>query len=382
MRKYHILVVVRHPVGGIRTFFRYVYRKFNREQYLFTLIAPDFPEARVLLEDLKELDIQFVPVEQNIGDKKLFQIITKKLQHNDFDLIHSHGFTSAACSFFGSLITKTPHIITCHDVFTSNQFSGLTGSLKRIVLGLILATVNRIHCVTNDAKNNLLSYLQILKIFKKKIIVIPHGIEVKQFLNAEKRDLRCEYDLPEDTFLIGFLGRFMSQKGFRYLVEAFIELKKKNDLPKKPIILCFGEKDGFFREEMRDVQRKGLSESILLLPFVADAASTLKGLDVVVMPSLWEACGLLAMEAIVAGVPLIGTNCIGLREVIRDTPANIVPIRDSLALSEALILEMKNPSITMMKNFATAAATRFDVAERAAEIERLMLEVIRLRAKK
>nr|HMU05716.1 glycosyltransferase family 4 protein [Saprospiraceae bacterium] len=292
------------------------------------------------------------------------------------------GFTSAACSFFGSLITKTPHIITCHDVFTSNQFSGLTGSLKKIILGLILATVDRIHCVTNDAKNNLLSYLQILKIFKKKIIVIPHGIEVKQFLNAEKRDLRCEYDLPENTFLIGFLGRFMSQKGFRYLVEAFIELKKKNDLPKKPIILCFGEKDGFFREEMRDVQRKGLSESILLLPFVADVASTLKGLDVVVMPSLWEACGLLAMEAIVAGVPLIGTNCIGLREVIRDTPANIVPIRDSLALSEALILEMKNPSITMMKNFAAAAATRFDVAERAAEIERLMLEVIRLRAKK
>lgn len=191
------------------------------------------------------------------------------------------------------------------------------GSLKKIVLGLMLMTVDRIHCVTNDARNNLLNYLVILRLFKSRIVVIPHGIEVNQFLDAEKRNIKHEYTLPEESFLIGFLGRFMSQKGFLYLVEALIELKKKNDLPKVPMILCFGEKDGFFREEMEDIRKKKLGESVLFLPFVANVASSLKGLDVVAMPSLWEACGLLAMETVVAGVPLIGTNCVGLKRDLK-----------------------------------------------------------------
>lgn len=374
MRKYRVLVVVRHPVGGIRTFFRYVYKKFDGKKYSFTLIAPDFPETRVLLEDLQNLNLQFVPADRNISNNRLFKLITKTLQHGDFNLVHSHGFTSVACSFFGALITRTPHIFTAHDVFTPSQFSGFVGYLKRIVLGIMLATVDCIHCVTDDAKSNLLSYLRILRLVKNKVIVIQNGIETDRFLGAEKRNLRQECNLSDDTFLIGFLGRFMSQKGFRYLIDALVDLRKRSDLLKKPMVLCFGEKDGFFREEMEDVEKRGLSESVLFLPFVADVASTLKGLDVVAMPSLWEACGLLAMEAMVAGVPLIGTNCVGLREVLMDTPASVVPVRDSLALSKALISEMQNPSTAKMKDFTTKAVARFEVTERAVEIEKLMLK--------
>ena len=377
MREYNVLVVVRHPVGGIRTFLRYVYGKFDRQRYSFTLIAPDLPEAQVLLDDLKELSLRFIPTDRNVSNKDLFQKITKILWHGNFDLIHSHGFTSAACSIFGALITGTPHILTVHDVFTPSQFIGLMGSLKKTILGLMLSTIDYIHCVTNDTKNNLLDYLKILKLAKGKIIVIQNGIETDRFLGAKRRNLRQEYGLCEDTFLIGFLGRFMSQKGFRYLLEALAETQKINDLPKKPVILCFGEKDGFYREAMEDVRRKGLSESVLLLPFVADVASTLKGLDVVAMPSLWEACGLLAMEAMVAGVPLIGTNCVGLREVLKDTPATVVPARDNLALSDALLLEMRDPTKGKMKNFVLEAAARFEVKERAAEIEQLMLKLLK-----
>ena len=102
----------------------------------------------------------------------------------------------------------------------------------------------------------------------------------------------------------------------------------------------------------------------------------LKGLDVVAMPSLWEACGLLAMEAMVAGVPLVGTDCVGLREVLRNTPAHVVPAKDSLALSEALMMEMRNPTTSRAREFAIEAAARFQVKNRAAEIEKLMLKYL------
>jgi glycosyltransferase involved in cell wall biosynthesis len=376
MRKYRILVVVRHPVGGIRTFLRYVYPRLGGPSYSFTLIAPDFSEARVLREDLKDLDVKFFLTDRDSSAWDLFRTVEKALQDEDFDLVHSHGFTSAVCSIVGALLTRTPHLLTCHDVFTPEQFSGFTGPIKRILLGTLFATVDRIHCVTNDARDNLLTYLSILKRFRHKVVVIPHGIEVGQFVGAEPRDLRHEYSLPESSFLIGFLGRFMSQKGFRYLLDALSELRKRNDLPREPLVLCFSGNDGFIREEKADVANRGLSDSVKFLPFVADVASTLKGLDVVAMPSLWEACGLLAMETMVAGVPLIGTNCTGLKEVLSNTPATVIPTRDSAALTKALLMEMKSPTTAQARDFALEAMGRFQVTERAKELETVMLELL------
>jgi glycosyltransferase involved in cell wall biosynthesis len=167
----------------------------------------------------------------------------------------------------------------------------------------------------------------------------------------------------------------MSQKGFKYLVEALAVIAGDKNLPKRAVILAFGE-DGFIREEREAVRARGLTDAVYFLPFVSDIAPTLKGLDVVAMPSLWEACGLLAMEAMVAGVPLIGTNCIGLREVLRDTPARVVPASDGVALSRALITEMENPTTAEARKFAVEAASRFRVKERAAAIEKLMLEFL------
>jgi glycosyltransferase involved in cell wall biosynthesis len=374
MKKHRILLVVRHPVGGIRTFFRYVYGNFDSEKYQFTLVTPDLPETRVLLEDLRELDLIYIPVDKNVSNRGLLRIVTKIIRNETFDLVHSHGFTSGACSIVGALSKRTPHFLTCHDVFTQRQFIGLKGFVRKVALGMILSMIDCIHCVSHDARDNLLAYLPILKLYKHKVIAIPNGIEVEPFLKAERRDLRRELGLPPESFLIGFLGRFMSQKGFRYLVDALEQIKKEQNLPKDPLILIFGEPDGFIREEKEYVKKRGLEGSFLFLPFVPNVASTLKGLDIVAMPSLWEACGLLAMEAMVAGVPLVGTDCVGLREVLRNTPAHVVPAKNSLLLSEAFIMEMRNPTTAKARDFATEAAARFQVKDRAAEIENLILK--------
>lgn len=373
MKKHRILLVVKHPVGGIRTFFRYVYANIASSNYHFTLVAPDLPETRVLLNDLRELDIEYVPAFPSASNWQLFRLVTTIIRSQSFGLIHSHGFTSAACTIIGALSKQTPHMITCHDVFTSGQFVGLKGFVKKSALGAILSMIDCIHCVSNDARDNLLAYLPILKLFKHKVVTILHGIEVEPFLTAEPRDLRGEFGLPSDSFLIGFMGRFMAQKGFRYLVDALAQLKRIENLPREPLLLTFSQPDGFIREEQEQVKKKGLADSILFLPFVPNVAPTLKGLDIVAMPSLWEACGLLAMETMVVGVPLVGTDCIGLREVLRNTPTYVVPAKNDLALAEALLLEMRNPTTARAREFAAEAASRFQVKNSAAEIEKLML---------
>lgn len=375
-KKHKILLVIRWPVGGIRTFIRYVYRNFDFRRYSFTIIAPDLPELRILLSDLDGLDVLYVSLDKNPSSISFFRAVSKTIINGKFDLIHSHGFTAGICSLLGSVLTQTPHIMTLHEVLIDAQFMGLQGYCKKVALSLLLPFVKVIHLVSHDALENLLAYFGILKAFKNKLVVIPNGIEVERFLSADKRDLRKELNIQKDKFLIGFLGRFMPAKGFKYLVDAIDILYKEYELPKKPVILAFGE-GAFIREEKKCVREKGLDESVCFMQFIPDVASTLKGLDVVVMPSLWEACGLVAIETMVSGVPVIGTDCVGLREVLKDTPATVVPMKDSHALADALVREMRNPSQLKAKLFKEKAARRFDVKKQAKALENVILGMVK-----
>lgn len=377
--KIRILLVVRHPVGGIRTFLYYVYRLFDPNNYHFTLIAPEVPEVVALLEDLSNLSIAYVPVAHPVSIIGFFKTVFKTVHHEKFDLIHSHGLTAAACSTLPALFKRLPHILTPHDVVQASQLNGVKGRVRQKILSYILSLTDIIHCVSHDARDNLLRNFAILRSQKRKLKVVPNGIDVARFCNAAKRNLRQELNLDSNTFLIGFLGRFMSQKGFSYLVEALGIILRNYNLPLKPLVLTFGSGDGFYREEMTLIKKKGLGDFVLFLPFEPNIASTLKGLDVVVMPSIWEACPLQPMEAMVAGTPIIGTNCIGLREILKDTPAVMVPMKDANALAVAIVQEMKNPSSRVFQEFAKEAAKRFDVTNRARELEEIILDLLRLK---
>ncbi len=380
-RKFKALLVVRWPVGGIRTFIRYVYRNFDPEVWQFTILAPELDEVEVLLDDLSSIDVTYVPVQgmPNDGSSgfwKMFWCVAGELLKGNYDLVHSHGFTSGMCTAIPAFVMRKRHLMTSHDVINKDQFTGAKGKLKKRTMGILFGMIDTIHSVSYDAQENLLANFPSLDRQKNKCIVIPNGIEIERFKSASPRDLRGELGVGGDVFLIGFLGRFMSQKGFRYLVGAIDLLRQDTSLPKQPLVLTFGD-GGFIREEKQAIEERGLERYFRFMPFAANVAGTMKGLDVVAMPSLWEACGLLAMEAMVAGVPFIGTNCVGLREVLRNTPSKVVPVRDSTAFSEALFEEMKRPSTAKANEFAAEAARRFDIKQRAVELEKLILRHLR-----
>src|SRR5690606_26020218 len=95
---------------------------------------------------------------------------------------------------------------------------------------------------------------------------------------------------------------------------------------------------------------------------VPNIADILRELDLLVMPSLWEACPILPMEAMCMGVPILGTDCVGLREVLRDTPSRTVPSNDVPALALALRQSMEHPWSERAIAYSAVARQRFDVA--------------------
>jgi glycosyltransferase involved in cell wall biosynthesis len=333
-------------------------------------------EMRVLLNDLSHLEVSYVGLEENPSAYLFAVNVAGELNRGRYDLVHSQGFTSGLCTALTAKVRRTAHLMTSHDVLNRNQFCGIKGVLKRKMMGAFFGMIDIIHSVSYDAQSNLLSYFPSLSRRGNRCVVIHNGIEVERFEGASARDLRRELGVSEDVFLIGFLGRFMAQKGFRYLVDAVELLRSSTSLPKKVLVLTFGE-GAFIREENQAIEERGLTDYFRFMPFAPDVAGTIKGLDVIAMPSLWEACPLQPMEALVCGTPFIGSDCVGLREVLRSTPARIVPSADSKALAKAIIEEMLYPSKHEALAFRKLAAARFNVKQRAEEIEKLMVKHVR-----
>ena len=370
-KKYRILVVVRKPVGGIRTFIKYIYKHFDQSLYHFTILTRDIMETRMMVEDLNKLDVDYMLLESDPTDVKLLWAVTKAIFRGKFDLVHSHGYTAGLCAILPARLTRTKHVLTPHETLYASQFTGKKGYLKIKCLSFFLPMIDLIHILNTDAYENLVKFIPKLRIRNKNLSVITSGIDVLQFSSSKERNLHGELNLPDANFLIGYFGRFTPEKGFDILIEALQELLKRSDLPKNPIIIPFGD-GGFIREEKEVINEKGIKQYFHFLPFVQNVAPSLKGLDLVVMPSLRETCPILPMEAMVAGVPFIGTNCIGLRVILNGTPSVMVPAGNSTALAEAIANEIKNPSREKAKAFSAEAAKRFDAKKKSAELEKVI----------
>jgi glycosyltransferase involved in cell wall biosynthesis len=102
----------------------------------------------------------------------------------------------------------------------------------------------------------------------------------------------------------------------------------------------------------------------------------MRGLDVVAIPSLWEACPLLPMEAMMVGTPVIGTNCLGLREVLEGTPSTVVPLGDARALEGAIVQHLDGSHKAAAAAYAAHARQRFDVDAAAASLGELLLATV------
>jgi glycosyltransferase involved in cell wall biosynthesis len=368
IKRKKILLVVRHPVGGIRTYFKYIYSQDVFNKYDFTIVSPD-SEVKSLLKEIFEADnYQYVPCNDSVS---LLKASWKCLLGNKFDLVHSHGFTAGVLIVLANIFSSVPHLMTAHDVLLNNQFVGIKGGLKKFLLTKMFNRLDAIHAVSNDGAENLLEKLPKLK--HQKIRTILHGIDVNDFYGATATKIN-DHDL-EGAIRIGFFGRFMSQKGFLYLVDA-IEIIKENRLSEKKItVLAFGW-GGFVREEFDDIKKRGLDKYIKLMPFTDNMPGAIKSVDIVAMPSLWEACGLLAMEALVVGTPIIGTDCIGLREVLNGSPAKTVPKADANALALAIVNEISENRTAEFQAYAEVAKDRFSHIRPAMQLEQLYSELI------
>ena len=379
MTRIRVLIVCMWPWGGIRTFLKYYYHHFPKDEFKITLLANPTVEKQYLEEDMKAENIEAVWAKPFLGKNALFFWTAWMLLTRRFDLVHSNGFISAFHVSLVSWLFRVPHVFTIHSILTDKYFQGKFGKFKRFIFKNSLKTVTVFHGVGNDILEYSKTLFPGLEKSRSKWVAIRSGIEPERFLNnspeaGDRLRARLQYD--NDTFIFGFFGRFEPEKGFNHIIDAVEILNKGSEQIKNLIVLAMSS--GRYEKEYKaDIESRGLTESFRFLPFVPDIADIMKGCDAILMPSTIEAWGLVACEALCSGIPLIATDCVGLRETIENTPTIRIHPHDSDALAKAMSLVISHPELKdKFKSFREEAARRYDVRRSAEKLIALFKNVI------
>ncbi|ROT98391.1 glycosyltransferase family 1 protein [Marinobacter sp. R17] len=370
-KKARILLVVRWPIGGIRTYLKYIIPLLADEFLEFDIISVSANNSESLREEIgTHISNWYVVPEEEYSLVKFALKVVGLAKKNNYDIIHAHGFTSMIAAAGAGKLTSGKTVVTSHDILDRKLFSGFKGTLKRWVLGWAIDDCSAIQSVSTGAEANL---IEVYPSFKKRSTVILNGIHGEQFVKADATDLRAMLKISSDVVLIGFFGRFMNQKGFKYLVEAIDSLNSRED-KQRFHVACFGG-GAYVREEKAQLDRRGLIDYFSFMPFMTDVSSAMKGCDLIVMPSLWEACPLQPMEALCAGVPFVGSDCVGLGEVLELTPALQFRAGDSADL-ERSIIKCIEIGTQPFKDYIPKAAERFSVRTTAKNLKSLYAKVL------
>ncbi|MBS1122140.1 MAG: glycosyltransferase [Deltaproteobacteria bacterium] len=155
------------------------------------------------------------------------------------------------------------------------------------------------------------------------IRVIPCGVDIRSFFPADRAECRERLDLPAEAKILLYVGRFDRRKGVDTLVRATALLKPRYSCVRTLIVGggCQRQADIDYRAELQLLaQELGVVEEICLSGVIDHdrLAPYYSAADVCVVPSHYEPFGLIALESMACGTPVVGSRVGGLQSIVLD----------------------------------------------------------------
>lgn len=241
---------------------------------------------------------------------KATEIINKE---GGFDVIHAHDWlvTYAAKSLKNAY--DIPIVATIHAT-EAGRNSGIHDETQRYINDtewLLTYEATEVIVNSNYMKN------EIQRLFGlpfDKINVIPNGINLSNFTGIERDyDFRRQYAMDNEKIIL-YVGRLVYEKGVQHLIAAMPKiLSNYNDAK-----LIIAGRGGMMYELRAEASNLGLNDKIYFTGYLnsKQVQKMYKCADVAVFPSTYEPFGIVALEAMLAGVPTVVSDVGGLDEIV------------------------------------------------------------------
>lgn len=278
------------------------------------------------------------------------EFIKRILSARGYDIYHIHipfhlGLEIAVAA---SKILKIPLVVTHHGEYTKGNvlFSLISSTYSKICRNISLKYVDRIVFLTQSYSES----LRLNKSIRNKIRIIKFGIDIQKFsatnYNAE---LREKYGFTENEKIILFVGSlsiYNRYKGVDYLIRAIHKIKSSNN-NLKLVIVGRGE---LVSELSGIAQQLNLEREIVFATSVGDReiACYYAMCDVFVLPSISgpESFGIVLLEAMASGKPVIASDLPGVNEIVKNgITGYLVEPKNIEQLSQRILKIIKNDEL-------------------------------------
>lgn len=320
-------------------FFKGQYQLLS-EDFDITAIASHKDDLIKIGED-NGIKTHYIPMEREISLFKDFYslicFICYFIKERPY-IVHGNTPKGSLLSMIAAWITRVPvRIYMCHGL----RYQGCGGFKRKLLMfmeRISCRCATEVMCVSNGIKEVLIED----KITNKEPVVIwngsVRGIDTIKFNPDNFKDnsnLKQQYNLNENDFILTFVGRIVKDKGINELVEAVNILHSKYANIKLLLIGGF-ENTG---NPVSDITKKIIDESDFIIATgpQSNIASFLSITNLFVFPSYREGFGLSLMEAGAMGVPSIASNIPGCNEVVIDGETGIlIPSHSSQAIIDSV----------------------------------------------
>ena len=246
------------------------------------------------------------------------------------DIVHSHTWYANGAGHLAKLLHGIPHVVTAHSLeplrpWKAEQLGGGYRVSSWIEKTAFEAADAVIAVSAGMARDILRCYPDI---DPERVKVVHNGIDLDRWQRVEDPDVVRGLGVDPDRPSVVFVGRITRQKGLPYLLEAAKRLP-----PEVQLVLCAGAPDTpeILAEVERGVQALQTQRSGVVwidrLLSQRELATLLSNATTFVCPSVYEPLGIVNLEAMACGAPVVGTATGGIPEVVADhVTGRLVPI--------------------------------------------------------
>jgi D-inositol-3-phosphate glycosyltransferase len=278
---------------------------------------------------------------------------------NSYDLIHSHYWLSGMAAIELKKYWNVPYIHMYHTLGlmknrVAQSVEELEGEYRIEGEREVLKTADKIIAATPA------EYAQLLWLYQaetNKIIVIPPGVDIGRFYPIPPDEAKEYIGVPPCGRMLLFVGRIEPLKGLDVLVEAIGIMRKNEVFNDNPFCLAIIGGDPEESEEQANIEisrikalteKYGLGDLVTFLgrrnqdslPYYYSAA------EAVVVPSQYESFGMVALEAMACGKPVVASQIGGLAYLVQDGITGFtVPVDEPIELANRLTSLLQNPSL-------------------------------------
>lgn len=346
MRIVHVVQRFHPALGGAETHVREVAREQARrghEVVVATSAHPDAPaDALVREPDGSHYRVRRFPARLFRGDYLLPPWLPMRgldafLKEQDPDLFHAHSYRFATLEHAAraSRATGRPLVVTAHGFYPpENALVALARwRYDRLRGRRVLRAAARLVAVTRHEVDH---YAR-LGVDAARVDVVPNGIPPDALEPGDGPRFRKEHGIDPHAPLVLFLARLGHDKGVADFVRAAAQALPHH--PKATFALC-GRDAGARGRAERLAARLGVAERVRFLGPVREPRDAYAACDVFCLPSHYEAFGIVYLEAMAQGRPVVGTTAGGIPEVVGDAGLIVAPRRpDALAGALMRLLE-------------------------------------------